>query len=70
MLLLLCLLMSLPDTITMLPLMDRLSKKACKSTLDYIKPLKKFLIFASGPTVCKTVFTTLTDIEQNIKVEY
>ena len=54
----------------MLPLMDRLSKKACKSTLDYIKPLKKFLIFASGPTVCKTVFTTLTDIEQNIKVEY
>ena len=68
--LLLCLLMSLPTTIATEPPTEGLSKKACKLTLDYMKPLKKFLVFASGATVCKTVFTTLTDIEQKIKVEY
>ena len=68
--LLLCLLMGPQTTITTLPLMDGPSKKACKLTLDYIKPLKKFLVFASGAAICKTAFTTLIDIEQKIEVEY
>ena len=67
---LLCLQMSLPTTITMPPPTENLSKKACKSTLKYMKPLKKFLVFASGAAVCKTAFTTLTDIKEKIEVKY
>ena len=62
--------MNPPTTITMPPLMDEPSKKMSKTTLDYLKPLKKFLVFASGATVCKTAFTTLADIEKKIEVKY
>ena len=68
--LLLCRVMNPPTIITMPPLMDGPSKKMSKITLDYVKPLKKFLVFASGAAVCETAFTTLTDIEKKIEVEY
>ena len=52
--------MSSPLTVpTMAPTLAlTISKKDRKETIDYTKPIEKFLIFGSGTSITETVFTT------------
>ena len=57
-------------TITVSATIDPSSKAAIKATINYVKPIIKYLVFALGACVCKTSFTFLKDNERKAKAAF
>ena len=57
-------------TITVSATTDPSSKAAIKATIDYVKPIVKYLVFASGASVSETSFTFLKDNKRKAKAAF